>query len=222
MVAMVYKNVDKISKSSVKSIKKLYSQWTCSWFATHGVQMKMSSLTLPKTGWLCASRTCCWSISFSWRRIGWLCWRSAFCSQDAKQPHSHLHPRCSQVLSKLYSKYVCVLLFKNDLTWTDKVQRSISIRHTDPPAVACTSLQSGALLLQAAVLEPLPHDFQNNLGIRKYAYSWDSPTDTWSSHEFTQFQVKKMQTWKHLPPPVQLASQHFQPRSAVEAVVPSY
>ena len=22
--------------------------------------------------WLCASRTCCWSISFSWRRFGWL------------------------------------------------------------------------------------------------------------------------------------------------------
>ena len=51
-------------------------------------------------------------------------------------------------------------MISHDLTWTDKVQRSISIRHTDPPAVPCTSLQSAALLLQAAVLEPLPHDFQ--------------------------------------------------------------
>ena len=140
------------------------------------------SSTLPKSGWLCASWTCFWSISFSWRMIGWLCWRCAFCSKDAKQPHSHLHPRCSQVLSKLYSRYVCVLLFKNDLTWTDKVQRSISIRHTDPPAVPCTSLQPAALLLQAAVLESLPHDLQPNLGIPEYAYSSDWPTDTWSSY----------------------------------------
>ena len=58
--------------------------------------------------WLCASRTCCWSISFSWRRIGWLCWRSAFCSKDAS---SHIHtciqgvvkfcPSCIQVMSTL-------------------------------------------------------------------------------------------------------------------------
>ena len=128
--------------------------------------------------WLCASRTCCWSISFSWRRIGWLCWRSAFCSKDAKQPHSHLHPGCSQVLSKLYPSYVYVArkaLVKKSVTWTDKVQCSISIRHTDPPAVPCSSLQSGAFLLQAGVLEPLPHDFQDKLAIPWCACTSYSP-----------------------------------------------
>ena len=108
-----------------------------------------------------------------------------------KMRSSHIHTciqgivKLCQVLPKLYPSCVCVVrraFVKKHITWTDKVQRSTSIRHTDPPAVPCTSLQPAALLLQAAVLEPLPHDFQDNLGIRKYAYSADWPTGTWSSY----------------------------------------
>ena len=93
-----------------------------------------------------------------------------------KMRSSHIHtcsqgvvkfcPSCIQVVFALPQ----VLSFKNELTRTDKIHAHFIETH-DPPAFPCTFRQSAAFLAQVAVLEPLPHDLQDDLGILWCAYS---------------------------------------------------
>ena len=184
-------------------------------------RFKMSSLTLPKSGWLCASRTCCWSSSFSWRRIGWLCWRSAFCSKNAKQPHSHVHPRCSQVLSKLYPSCLrCPKCFHSRMNWRRKL-KIMRISALDPQSThwpTCISLYFSSVWRARAFASCFARQFGDSVVCIFVIGGTASHVVGFRYSKSKQMKKK----WKHLPPPVQLASQHSQQPSAVEALVPSY
>ena len=89
------------------------------------------NLRLPTSGWQCASRTCCWSSSLSWKRIGCLCWEIRLWLKRSEAATGHT---CIQGVVKFcpsWLQVVCVArsaFTQEELAWTNEDHAHSSAR----------------------------------------------------------------------------------------------